>query len=81
MPKRDPHLLVRDMLAAVRKIELYIAGLDHAAFLADDKTVDAVVRNLETAGTKLRGQSPVSPIYNTITCLFRKSAKRIEGHR
>ncbi len=50
MPKRDPVLLVEDMLASVRKIEVYIAGLDHAAFLADEKTIDAVVRNLEVLG-------------------------------
>ena len=54
MPKRDPDLLVQDMLEAARKIELYIAGLDRASFLRDGKTIDAVVRNLEVLGEAAR---------------------------
>ena len=54
MPKRDPDLLIQDMLVAARKIELYIAGIEHQAFLSDDKTVDAVVRNLEVLGEAAR---------------------------
>jgi uncharacterized protein with HEPN domain len=42
MPKRDADLLVEDMLDALRKIDLYIAGMDHSSFLQDEKTVDAV---------------------------------------
>ncbi len=37
MPKRDPGLLVEDMLAALRKIDSYTAGMDHSAFLQDEK--------------------------------------------
>jgi uncharacterized protein with HEPN domain len=33
MPKRDPDLLVEDMLEALRKIELYTSGMDHSSFL------------------------------------------------
>ena len=54
MPKRDPDLLILDMLEAARKIELFIAGLDHVAFLGDEKTIDAVVRNLEVLGEAAR---------------------------
>jgi uncharacterized protein with HEPN domain len=54
MPKRDPDLLIKDMLGAVRKIELYIAGMDQHAFISDEKTVDAVVRNLEVLGEAAR---------------------------
>ena len=54
MPKRDPDLLVQDMLDATRKIELYTAGVDRAAFLQDEKTIDAVVRNLEVLGEAAR---------------------------
>jgi uncharacterized protein with HEPN domain len=50
MPKRDPDLLLEDMLAAVQKIERYIAGMDQEAFLHDEKTLDAVARNLEILG-------------------------------
>lgn len=54
MPKRDPDLLIQDMLEAARKIELFTAGLVQAAFLRDEKTVDAVVRNLEVLGEAAR---------------------------
>jgi uncharacterized protein with HEPN domain len=50
MPKRDADLLIADMLEALRKIDSYTAGLDHSAFLQDEKTIDAVVRNLEVLG-------------------------------
>ena len=54
MPKRNPTLLLEDILAAITKINRYIDGLDQAAFLNDDKTVDAVVRNLEIIGEASR---------------------------
>jgi len=50
MSKRDPALLIEDMRAALDKIARYTAGLERAAFIADEKTVDAVVRNLEIVG-------------------------------
>ncbi len=46
MPKRDAKLLIEDMQIAMGKIERYVAGLDKESFLADEKTIDAVVRNL-----------------------------------
>jgi hypothetical protein len=39
-----------DILAAAAKIRRYIAGVDRETFVHDDKTVDAVVRNLEVIG-------------------------------
>jgi uncharacterized protein with HEPN domain len=42
------------MLAAIRKIERYTAGMDRDLFRHDDKTVDAVVRNLEILGEAAR---------------------------
>jgi uncharacterized protein with HEPN domain len=47
---RPTAALLDEMLTAIAKIERYIAGLDQAAFVADDKTADAVVRNLEIIG-------------------------------
>lgn len=38
------------MLEAIDRIDRYVAGLDEATFLADEKTSDAVVRNLEILG-------------------------------
>lgn len=38
------------MLEAAERIERYVVGLDQPGFLADEKTSDAVVRNLEILG-------------------------------
>jgi len=43
MSKREPGLLLDDVRVACGKIARYLAGLHQAAFLADDKTIDAVV--------------------------------------
>ena len=50
MSKREPNLLLDDIKTSIRKIQRYIAGLDEASFLADEKTIDPVVRNLEIIG-------------------------------
>lgn len=47
---RDLTLYVEDMVEAVRRVSHYSAGMTREAFLADAKTVDAVVRNLEVLG-------------------------------
>lgn len=47
---RDFRLYLDDILEAVGQIRLYVEGLDKAAFLADRKTQDAVIRNLEIIG-------------------------------
>jgi uncharacterized protein with HEPN domain len=39
-----------DIQKATGKIKAYVAGLDFDAFLADGKTQDAVIRNLEIIG-------------------------------
>ena len=54
MLKRDPDPLIEDMIDALRKIELYAGGFDHPPFLQDEKTIDAVVRNLEVLGEAAR---------------------------
>lgn len=50
MSKRDPALLIEDICVAMDKIARYTAGMERPAFLADEKTADAVVRNLEIIG-------------------------------
>jgi uncharacterized protein with HEPN domain len=50
MSKRDASLLLQDMRESMQKIARYVAGMNRAAFLADDKTADAVVRNVEIIG-------------------------------
>jgi len=46
MSKRDWKLYVEDVLECVRKVEKYTDGMDFASFKEDDKTIDAVVKNL-----------------------------------
>ena len=50
MSKRTPQLLLEDILESSRKILLYTDGLSFEQFLADDKTIDAVIRNFEIIG-------------------------------
>ena len=54
MSERDPALLVGDIRDALARIGRYVAGLDLDAFLADEKTADAVIRNLEIIGEASR---------------------------
>jgi len=50
MSRRTFPLLIEDIWEAVEKIERYVSGMDHNAFVKDEKTVDSVVRNLEIIG-------------------------------
>ncbi len=49
LPRRWDFYL-RDMLAACEKVAAYTHGLDQAAVAADERTYDAVLRNLEVIG-------------------------------
>lgn len=50
MSKRDNTLLLEDMHEAATKIKTYISGYSFSDFVNDEKTIDAVVRNLEIIG-------------------------------
>jgi hypothetical protein len=50
MSNRPADLLLDDIRESIAKIQHYTAGLDRAGFEADEKGVDAVVRNLEIIG-------------------------------
>jgi uncharacterized protein with HEPN domain len=54
MPKRKPALLVEDIIEAIEKIKEYLEDLDFDDFVKDNKTIDAVVRNLEIIGEAAR---------------------------
>ena len=54
MLSRDWQLRIQDVLQAIAKIERYRHGMDFRAFAADDRTVDAVLRNLEILGEAVR---------------------------
>jgi len=47
---RDPRLYLDDIREACEKIARYCQGLDLDQFVEDEKTFDAVVRNLEIIG-------------------------------
>jgi uncharacterized protein with HEPN domain len=47
---RDFRVYLDDILAAIGKILRYTAGLSSEEFAADEKTLDAVIRNLEIVG-------------------------------
>jgi uncharacterized protein with HEPN domain len=50
MSGRPAAVLLEDIYEAIEKIERFLSGLDRDAFFQDDRTVDAVVRNLEIIG-------------------------------
>ena len=41
-------------LTAIDKIGRFTAGINHEMFLQDEKTIDAVVRNIEVIGEAVR---------------------------
>lgn len=51
---RDSKVYLEDILEATRKITKYAGSLSKAAFLEDEKTLDAVVRNLEVIGEAVK---------------------------
>jgi uncharacterized protein with HEPN domain len=51
---RDSRVYLDDILEATRKITVYTASLSKAAFPEDEKTLDAVVRNLEVIGEAVK---------------------------
>jgi uncharacterized protein with HEPN domain len=50
MSKREIQLLLEDILESGNKILSFTAGMSFNDFIADDKTIDAVVRNFEIIG-------------------------------
>lgn len=68
MPERQEHDFLADILEACRRAQSYVADMNYEQFLADTKTQDAVMRNLEIIGeattrlsTKLRANHPEVP--------------------
>ena len=47
---RDWRLYLSDILSSCEKVRRFTAGMSLDSFLADERTVDAVVRNLEIIG-------------------------------
>ena len=47
---RDYEVYLDDIRTGIAKIEKYAAGLTRDTFAEDDRTVDAIIRNLEIIG-------------------------------
>jgi uncharacterized protein with HEPN domain len=50
MKNRDPKFFVQDMLEYAQKVEQFVAGMTKETFLADERTVLAVIRCFEVIG-------------------------------
>jgi len=59
MFKRDWRLFIHEILECIKKIEKYVSGISYNDFIKEDKTKDAVVRNLEIIG-EAANQIPVN---------------------
>ncbi len=76
MSSRDRKLLLEDMLESALKIKRYTLGLDYDSFVADDKTIDAVVRNFEIVG---EAANRIDPDYRSMNPEI--EWKRLRGFR
>jgi len=68
MSERSDSDFLRDIQEALRRIRMYTDAMSYDRFLADIKTQDAVIRNLEIIGeatkslsTELREKDPAMP--------------------
>jgi uncharacterized protein with HEPN domain len=48
--KRDWRLYADDIIESCGKIRRYVAGMNYEAFVGDERTRDAVIRNIEIIG-------------------------------
>lgn len=71
MSKREPKLLVGDILDSAGKILSYTEGITFEDFTNDSKTVDAVIRNFEIIGEAA----------NRLPEEFKESYSQIDWHR
>lgn len=50
MSERGVRLLIEDILEAANNILIYTSGMSYEQFIADQKTIDATIRNFEIIG-------------------------------
>jgi uncharacterized protein with HEPN domain len=51
---RDHRLYLDDIVGAIDRIQSYVEDMDYSRFAADQRTMDAVIRNLEIIGEAAR---------------------------
>ena len=69
MSRTDPLRIadyLRHILEAIDNIQAYTAGTDLAAFMADRKTQDAVIRNLEVIGEACNNVAKNHPTFASL---------------
>ncbi len=71
MSKRPVRLLLDDICEATEKATRYTAGMSFETFSQDEKTIDAVVRNLEIIGEAA----------NRLGEEFRDAHREVEWHK
>jgi len=49
-PERNWKMRVEDILSCIKKIKEYTRGMTYEQFCEDEKTIDAVIRNMEIIG-------------------------------
>ena len=54
MSPRDWRLRIEDILQAIGRITQYVEGMTWETFTADQRTIDAVIRNVELIGEAAR---------------------------
>jgi uncharacterized protein with HEPN domain len=54
MSSRDWRLRLEDIIDAISKIERYVSGMGFEMFESDERTIDAVLRNMEIIGEAAR---------------------------
>jgi uncharacterized protein with HEPN domain len=55
---RSLHLYLTDIVAACAKIQRYTNGMSFEQFVTDDRTFDAVIRNLQIIGEAVKNIPP-----------------------
>ena len=68
MSERADREFLNDIREAIHRITAYVAGMTYESFVADTKTQDAVIRNLEILGEatknlseQFRADNPIVP--------------------
>ena len=57
MSERTNREFLGDIREALKRISVYVAGLDYEAFVKDTRTQDAVIRNLQILGEATKNLS------------------------
>ncbi len=81
MPFRNWRFRINDILESIDKIERYTKGMNLDSWLGDDKTMDAVIRNIEIIGeASSHVPDEVLQQYDDIPWQLMKGIRNIVAH-